>query len=252
MRRSPHLLFIMKILLSSHNVPIRLAVVCCVHGNERYGLSVFQYFQSHIEEYPGLKVILANEPALEKNVRFIATDLNRSFPGSIDATNESRLAALLLQELVNIPLVLDIHTTTSEITLVPIVTQLHGDISMLIHATDSQRVVLVTSPMGDASLIAHVASGVSLEYGDAFAGKPGTLQTTIELIAHVLFGKDSPQRNRDVFSVTGVLKKTVSIPPDARNFTFLSNLGVYPVLLHERAYTDLHALAATKKETLFI
>lgn len=230
----------------------RLTVVCCVHGNERYGLDVFEYFAARLPQYPGLKLILANEPALARDVRYVEQDLNRSFPGSADGIGEAGLAFELLRELADIPFVIDIHTTTSNLEMVPIVTVLNEGTRRLLRQTSSREVVLMESPFGDHSLLAHVSAGMSLEYGAAYAKRPETLHETIRFVQDVLAGVDAASRERDVFHVAGGIPKTAALPDDARNFTFIESLKAYPVLLHEAAYTDLHALAATKKETIVI
>jgi len=143
----------------SNNIsPLRVVLVCCVHGNERYGLEVFSYFRDHLSEYPGLKILLAHEAALEANVRFLETDLNRSFPGTIDGSFEEQLAKDILCEIQDIPLVIDIHTTTSDIALVPFVTALTPTTQRVIRFVHSQEVILVPAPLGMHSLIGNAVA----------------------------------------------------------------------------------------------
>lgn len=232
---------------SNTTISLRIALVCCVHGNERYGLEVFSYFHDHLPEYPGLKIILAHEKALSANVRFIETDLNRSFPGKVDGSLEEQLATEILREIADIPLILDVHTTTSDIALVPFVTALIPATQRAIRFINSQEVILVPPPLGAHSLIGNSIAGVSLEYGNAFASRPETLRETLHLVETLLSSNILPPQERTVFTITGNIPNTVSLPPDATNFSFIPEANSYAILLHEAAYVGLHALAAQEK-----
>ena len=54
---------------------MKIAVVCCLHGTEPYGLEVVKRLPA------SLSFFIGNEKALKENRRFIDSDLNRSFPG---------------------------------------------------------------------------------------------------------------------------------------------------------------------------
>ena len=241
----------MRIVQSDSGNPT-LAVVCCVHGDERFGLDVFDFLLKRKKRYPGLLLMIANEPAVARDVRFIEQDLNRSFPGSRNGTGEARLAAEMLDVLKNVPLVLDIHTTHSELTMVPIVTKLDEATRSVVRLLPSREVVLMEPPLANKSLIGNVRAGVSLEYNRAYAAYPGVLHELAAVVARLMNGAPEPAKTHEVYHVTGVISKEVSIPEDARNFQLIRQLNSYPVLLNEPAYPTLHALAATRKETVLV
>ncbi|MFC7154322.1 succinylglutamate desuccinylase/aspartoacylase family protein [Halomarina halobia] len=90
------------------------AVVGALHGDEPCGAHAVEHF---LRERPSLerpvKFVVANEPALERNVRYTDVDLNRVFPGDPDADEyERRLAHELLRELRGCT-TLSIHSTQS-------------------------------------------------------------------------------------------------------------------------------------------
>lgn len=89
-------------------------IIGSVHGDEPAGKKAIEKFlEKDFEFNKPVKFIVANEKALEQDKRFLDTDLNRSFPGSIDSDErEERLAAKLLEEIGNTK-VLDLHTTHS-------------------------------------------------------------------------------------------------------------------------------------------
>ncbi|MBC5793110.1 MAG: succinylglutamate desuccinylase/aspartoacylase family protein [Nanohaloarchaea archaeon] len=90
------------------------AVVGSIHGDEPCGKKVIERFlNSDIQVKKPLKLVIANEEALEKDKRYLEADLNRSFPGDLESDkHEERLAAKILEEVKGMN-VLDLHTTRS-------------------------------------------------------------------------------------------------------------------------------------------
>jgi len=91
-----------------------IAVVGGIHGDEPCGVRAVERL---IEEQPTVerpvKLIVANEPAVERGVRYVNADLNRAFPGDLDAdAYERRLAARLAEELSGC-VTLALHSTQS-------------------------------------------------------------------------------------------------------------------------------------------
>jgi succinylglutamate desuccinylase len=90
------------------------AVVGAVHGDEPCGKAAIERFiESGIEVKKPVKLVVANEKALERGERYAEADLNRSFPGdSSSSVHEERLAAKITQELEGLN-TLDLHSTRS-------------------------------------------------------------------------------------------------------------------------------------------
>jgi predicted deacylase len=91
-----------------------VAVVGAVHGDEPCGARAIQRFlDSDPEVDRPAKLIVANERALERGVRYVDTDLNRSLPGDPESDQyEERLAHELMTE-VRDCISLGIHSTVS-------------------------------------------------------------------------------------------------------------------------------------------
>jgi predicted deacylase len=91
-----------------------VAVVGAVHGDEPCGARAIERFLAadHDVDRP-VKLIVANERALERGVRYVDTDLNRILPGDPDSDlYEERLAHDLIGEVQNCT-ALGIHSTVS-------------------------------------------------------------------------------------------------------------------------------------------
>jgi predicted deacylase len=91
-----------------------LAIVGAIHGDEPCGA---QAIEALLAEAPPVeqpvKCIIANPRALAKNIRYIDTDLNRTFPGDPTAdAHEQRVAVALLAELQGCT-VFSMHSTQS-------------------------------------------------------------------------------------------------------------------------------------------
>lgn len=89
---------------------MKVLVIGGMHGNEPLGPTIVKLFQNGPIKNVG--VVLANEQAIEKNCRFVKSDLNRSFPGNIKSKGyELKRAAQLLQLAKKYDVVLDFHNT---------------------------------------------------------------------------------------------------------------------------------------------
>jgi succinylglutamate desuccinylase len=77
-----------------------VAVVGSIHGDEPCGARAIERFVAGNPDVDRpVKLVIANEEALEADVRYLEEDLNRAFPGDTSAgTHEGRLAAELARE----------------------------------------------------------------------------------------------------------------------------------------------------------
>lgn len=242
----------MHVLPSIGSVPC-VGLVCCMHGDERFGLTVFEALRKDFEQRKDTMLILANEEALARDVRFLESDLNRSFPGKQNGTFEERLAYALCPLLHAPKYFLDIHTTTSDIRLTPIVTNLDQGTRDILALTDSSEIVIVNQAAADHALIGQVMHGVSLEFGEAYAKTPAAFADILHIIDGLRSQIVTSVKKRRVFYLDGIIPKSAVLSADARNFQYIPELDAYPFLLHERAYAaTAHALKATTVEEMMI
>ncbi len=224
---------------------ITVSVVCCVHGDEPFGQKVFDYFSTRVSEVKGLQLILANEEALEKGERFVDTDLNRCFPGKANGNGEECLAYQILDLIKGSEYVIDVHTTTSDIKMTPIVANLRDGVKSLLNMCDSIEVAKMDKSITENSLIGSVLSGVSLEFNEEYAKTEQALAEACSIIDRLLSRSARERIVRQVYLIDRKIPLDIELPDDATNFSYIKPLGIYPFLLGERAYTDFQGFAAS-------
>lgn len=212
---------------------IVLAIVCCQHGDEVFGKTVYKYYQDKLD---GIRLIMANEEAYEQGKRFIDDDLNRSFPGSDQGSHEEQLATQILPHIQGVRYVIDVHTTTSDVTMTPIICNESNDVKNVINLTSSEEVASMGNGIADHSLIGQVAAGVSLEFNKDYAKTGTALEEVKRIVEGLLTGKRRDPQERRIFDIVGSIAAEQALEASAENFKKDNLLGGYPFLLHEKSY----------------
>lgn len=224
----------------------KIAIVFCLHGNEKYGAEVVAKLPASYSRF------LANKEALKENVRFIDDDMNRVFPGKIDGNHEERLAFDLKNRLRNFDCVLDLHSSSNDCPLFGIVTN-----PTIEHIRFAKRlglkklVVFYRDSSKSSALIDHVKCGISLEVGSH--GRKENAEEVLELIGNLDGKVDVPM---EIFE----FKKNISKESDEvllKNFCDVKNGDLIekgrfadedftPVLVNEEAYGGILCMACRK------
>ena len=229
---------------------MKILVVGGQHGDEKLGGVVVQALVR--EKIGSVSGIVGNPRAFDQNVRYIDQDLNRSFPGDPQGNYEQRRAHELLPLVRAADVVLDIHTTTSDIKMTPIVAEVSGLVSTVLSYSLAKNIVV----MGDAaiknSLIGHAKVGVSLEFGLTYSQTPDALQEVLDIVKGLQNGEVRPKQKRRVYHVAGKISLDTKLPADAKNFELVEDLGIYPFLLHEKSYVDFQGFYADSYEEVEI
>lgn len=134
------------------------------HGNEKIGLGVARELKKLKIAKNILFVQIANKKAFKLHKRFIDQDLNRSFPGKKLGNYEEKLAYKLSPIIKSVDLVIDIHSTKSELKDAIIVTKLDKDTQGYIKAIQP-KYVLVMNAIKNNALISQAKIGIAFEYG---------------------------------------------------------------------------------------
>lgn len=229
-----------------------LTIVTCLHGDEQFGLSIIEQYKDRLNQFHGLQFVIANEDAIKQNKRYIETDLNRSFPGRIDGSYEERLAVPLLETVRSSRFVLDIHNTTSDIRMTPIITNQNEETKQILNLCSSREIAFIQPPLANRSFIGQLNGGVSLEFGFEFSESTESMKEIDQIIHGLLFGIIQKPIERDIFLIDGSISKSQYLKSPLVNFYYDDSLCVFPFLCGERSYPTIHALSATKKNNLMI
>jgi len=222
----------------------KLIVVCCLHGDEVFGERIFTHYQNKLDKMNGIRLILANEEAYSKNVRFIDDDLNRNFPGNEHGNHEEQLAAQIMPYLTATEYILDIHTTTSDIMMTPIVASFNSSVKDILNLTTSTEIAYMGDGVANHALIGQVNAGVSLEFNEVYATSAEAFNQTRQVIEGLLNSTKNKPMARQIFNIESVIPLSVNLPSQTRNFERVESLNIYPFLLHEKSYKSHQGFAA--------
>jgi predicted deacylase len=176
-----------------------IAIVAAIHGDEPCGVHAVEGLldEAPVVERP-VKCIIANERALDRDERFVDTDLNRAFPGDPEATEyERRLAADLLAEL-------------------------RGCTTLALHSTRSTpRPFAIGSEIGalDETVCPHLSIEAIVDAGPCVGTALGSYVDAIEIECG-LQGTEQASENarqlvREFLTVTEALSDTIDLPERA-------------------------------------
>ncbi len=180
-------------------IEMKIAVVCCLHGTEPYGLEVVKRLPVFISGFIG------NERALKENKRFIETDLNRCFPGDKFGKNEERLAYDLYNKLKEFDYVIDLHSSSNDCPLFGIITNPTMKKIYLARRLGLKKLVIMEKSIaGGKALIDFVRCGISLEVGPH--NREENTQEALDSINNLIENK-SYSNDLEIYEVFKIIKK---------------------------------------------
>lgn len=144
---------------------MRILLLGSQHGNERLGDALYAHLTQYRPELlPHITFMIGNPKAYAKNVRYIESDLNRSYRGQGSTYEENRALDILrtIKE-EGFDLVLDLHTTQCIQPICIIVGQSSTEITHFKKATEIQRIVYMKHELVQTSLIGVCDISVSIE-----------------------------------------------------------------------------------------
>ncbi|MFC4542121.1 succinylglutamate desuccinylase/aspartoacylase family protein [Halosolutus amylolyticus] len=246
-----------------------LAVVAGVHGDEPCGVRAVERL---LDERPTVerpvKLVVANEAALERRVRFVDEDLNRAFPGDPDAkTHEGQLAHRLVEELEDC-LTFSMHSTQSHAEPFAIVNEISETATEICPQLPVAAMV-ETSNFAEGRLFSEIDT-VEVEcglQGSETAAENADRLTRAFLTAVDALPGDTVSRDLPVFRLTDVIRKEqadtyevfvdnfTEVEPGnpfaaADGETQVAEEPFYPVLMSPNGYQDVFGYAAEKVDVL--
>lgn len=205
------------------------------HGDEPLGDLLYEYIgKHHPERAPEIDFIIGNPQAKRKNVRFIESDLNRSYSGKGE-TYEERRAIELVRIIAkhHYSLVLDLHTTTCMQPPCLITASVDHP---FIRYTSIGLVVYMNDKIVNSSLIGVCDEAISIEVNKTEINDAMLESLYMDILCFV--NGAQPTTAKKVFEVIGLLRKSELSQADVerlRNFE-RSPQGFYPVLVGENSY----------------
>jgi predicted deacylase len=234
-----------------------------LHGDEPAGKNAIESFieEDHDFRKP-VQFIIGNEEALEKDERFLDTDLNRAFPGDADSEkHEERLAAEIM-DLAEGTKILDLHTTRSY----PL------PFSTFSELNDTTRDLLRSAGVKNAALFRDEESGTLHEQSDGiivetgFQGTDQAAMNALGVIKNFLaaqgvidgnFRKSDPNVFRYFETVDGdweFLAENFKLVKEREVFAkkggeeLVAEKDFYPVLMSTNGYDGMLGFKAEKLE----
>ena len=230
---------------------MKIAIVCCLHGDEKYGLEV-------IKKFPSPLSFIGNELALKRHTRFIDTDMNRCFPGKIDGNYEEQRAFELNKKLKDFDYVIDLHSSSNPCPLFGIITKPNQEKIELVKKLRLKKLVIMPKFFASGkALIDFMKCGISLEIG------PHERKENIDEVTRAINNllENKQDKTLEIFEVVKMIKKeqeNVLINnfqevkkgqivaegkgKQAADFDFI------PVLVNEKAYEGTLCLACKSVE----
>jgi len=246
-----------------------VAVVGGLHGDEPAGERIVRRLAERLpdpDETAGegvVRLVIANEPALEAAVRYTDTDLNRAFPGDSDSDEYERaLAPRIMDAIDDMDAVLAIHTSHSVPPPFAIYSELTDSVRRTITAMPVDY-VLDADGLRSTTLDSVVPHTVSVEVGRqgseeaaefgyemtlAFLRAHGALDdesptftpaTIIEGIEEVPKGSGEPQVNYANFEE---IPEGAVFASDDEYTHRVDEPEIVPVLASEHGYEDIFGL----------
>lgn len=227
---------------------MKLALICAMHGNEPYGISVAK--QCILDYFIG------NPLALKKQVRFIEEDLNRCFPGKENGSIEEKAAFFLLNKLSSYDAVIDLHSTSNDCPLFGIITELSEINVELAKKLNLDSVVYFPKNKRKGTALIDVFDGISLEAG------PHDSSSMIKDVADKInsFGEESsselciyeviaviPQRAEQILIKNFQIVKKGDVIAKGKTDQ-LAEFDFTAVLVNEKSYVGVLCIAVIRKK----
>lgn len=215
---------------------MKILLVASQHGNELLGEKLYEHLKQHRAELlPHVEFVLANPEARAKNVRYLDSDMNRSY-NSGRTTHEERLASKLLAKIqkTDYDLVLDLHTTSCKQPHSLIVASINSRNKRFLRSSSIQHLVVIDKSVTATALNGRVPQSVSIEVNQNIS--TATLEALCDDIERYL--DEEPSKTQQFLYKASLLRKDEIEPSDAKklhNFE-LSHLGFYPILVGENSY----------------
>lgn len=244
------------------------AVVGGVHGDEPMTAEAVKSLISMIEEgryeiRKEIRLIVANERALDIGVRYTDTDLNRAFPGDPKSDlYENRLAHSMYEKLNDVDSILSIHSTRSAPPAFAIASNTSSQKNLRTIASMPVDYVVNTRNLRETTMDAQLGNTVTVE-----AGHQGTedvkefgVECSLEFMkSHDVIESDPQYTDKDLIVAEQELPKSggeatvhygnfeqiepgTPIAEDEKTTHMIEDDNKTPILMSRDGYEDIFGL----------
>lgn len=225
----------------------KILAIISTHGNELLGPNVLSYMlnkRSELLEY--VDFMVANPRAYSQNVRYVESDLNRSYGSDLDTYEARRSKAIEDRiKLLQPELVLDFHTTTAEQPDLLITANIEDKVSRDFINASAIKDVLVVEPLNDITTVApHF---VAYEVPNSHLNDD-LYERICTDIRKYLDGKVSDREHTFYKMIGKILPEEAQMDSGLENFVYSDALGAIPSFLGEEAYRQDGTYAGFKLE----
>ena len=207
------------------------------HGNELLGKQLHNYIKlSRSELLPHITYRVGNPRAYKKGVRFIESDLNRSYTGYTTTYEEQRASKILsFIKKEQFDLVLDLHTTTCIQPPCFIVSHVTPLLKKYIGGSSILNIVEMSHSIVQTSLIGVCPQSISIEVNEHI---DNTLLQELCNSIECFLGNVRLGKTRKIYKVSELLRKQdISTQQASKLHNFTKNsAGFYPILVGENSY----------------
>jgi hypothetical protein len=208
------------------------------HGNELLGEKLHAHIlQHHTDLAKHVSYMIGNPQARRRGVRYIESDLNRSYSGKKDTYEQRRaLKSLRCIKQENYDLVLDLHTTTCVQPPCLITSSLHPERRRFMRGSSCKKIVHMRHSIADTSLIGVCPQAISIEVNQDETS-PTLFESLCDDLRRFINGT-THNDTKQIYEVTELLAKNEvdeQVAARLENFA-LSPHGFYPVLVGENSY----------------
>lgn len=215
---------------------MKILLVASQHGNEYLGEKLYKYIQGKRPELlQHIECVVANPQARAKRIRYLASDMNRSYNGN-QVTHEEQLASALLDKICSggYDLVLDLHTTACQQPDSLILASINSKNRRFLQASSIQHFVIMEKKIASTALNGVVPESVSVEVNQDIS--QADLESLCDDIERFI-ANEASKTQKFVYKASPLNKNEVDSEQlaELRNFE-LSSRGFYPILVGEGAY----------------
>lgn len=229
---------------------MKIILNIATHGDETIGHKVVEKIKKlKLNSYHELIINIANPKAYYIRKRFIDQDLNRSFPGNLNGNHEQRIAAKLFPVIKSADLVIDIHSTTSDLKDALIITKLNKKTKEYIKVIKPKYLLWMKATKNSA-LISNAKVGIAFEYGSDTSRV--AISNTVRDIKNLLgYLRVIDFKNKEHKKIKNYkLVKSGTVYAKYKNKYIKAKNDFTPILFGEKNYKDIFGFEGVESYNL--